>query len=332
MPVWRVRGQVRSREKVLQRPSRAAATPWPILSPYPHTTPPPECLRLLTPFVGRGAMGSHLRVVRPGWPSRLREWLCHSRSREGLLGAPRRAPVAPQSLRALWGGRARPACRPLLPSSGRRAGFQRKTLLRRRELTPDPGQGRAWVLAVKKGFSRGKHALLFLFRNHKFWIFGASFFDSNIHSEMEILDPGQFMDPWRQLFCRNFPLRNGKSWILDKLWSSEGTESGSSAPPFLATITHSDLGNLGAWTISRLLAPAVLVTIPHSELENLGPWTNHGSQKGRLRDLWRQLLFDPNALFRHGKSVILDVSSAIHKLLPPGAFPTRILHIRVRFR
>ena len=37
-------------------------------------------------------MGSHLRVVRPGGPSRPRERLGRSRGREGSQGAPRQAP------------------------------------------------------------------------------------------------------------------------------------------------------------------------------------------------------------------------------------------------
>ena len=145
----------------------------------PHTTPPPECLRFLTPFVGRGAMGSHLRVVRPGGPSRLREWLGHSRSREGSLGAPRRAPAASQSLRALWGGRARPACRPLLPNSGRRAGFQRKTPWYRQDTDPATLRvcwlGRSWGLDDIKGFSRGNHDQIYPLKRDKLRVFCASF-------------------------------------------------------------------------------------------------------------------------------------------------------------
>ena len=75
-------------------------------------------------------MGSHLRVVRPGGLSRLRGWLQATlevaRARKEL---PRRALAAPQSFRALWGGRVSPAPRPLLPNSGRDAGLQRKNLL-----------------------------------------------------------------------------------------------------------------------------------------------------------------------------------------------------------
>ena len=59
----------------------------------PHTPPPPSlaCAQP-TPLVGRGAMGSHLRVVRPGGPSRPRERLGRFRNREGSQGAPRQAP------------------------------------------------------------------------------------------------------------------------------------------------------------------------------------------------------------------------------------------------
>ena len=154
------------------------AAQWPNLAPTP--TPPPDGLRFLTPLVGRGAMGSHLRVVRPGGPSRLREWLGHSRSREGSLGAPRRALATPQSLRALWGGRVRPACRPLLPNSGRRAGLQRKTLGNGKAhaypATLMGWLGGVWLLAVKKGFSRGKYGLFCTFKRGKLWIFGCRIF------------------------------------------------------------------------------------------------------------------------------------------------------------
>ena len=57
----------------------------------PQTQPSIACAHP-TPFVGRGAMGSHLRVVRPGEPSRLRRRLGRFRCREGSQGAPRQAP------------------------------------------------------------------------------------------------------------------------------------------------------------------------------------------------------------------------------------------------
>ena len=87
----------------------------------PHTSPPIACAQP-TPFVGRGAMGSHLRVVRPGEPLRLRSqgfarssppgaWPPHRAFRLCVLARP-------------------PGTQPPLPSGGWRASFWRKPLKR----------------------------------------------------------------------------------------------------------------------------------------------------------------------------------------------------------
>ena len=133
--------------------------------PTPPIDPPNACVTFL-----RGAMGSRFHAARPGGPPRLRERLCRSRGRGGLLGAPRWALAASQSLRALRGGW-RPARWPPLPSGGQRQAFGENPYITPGPRTcpshcplPPPSQeaprwwavaGRVWGLAVIKGFSRG---------------------------------------------------------------------------------------------------------------------------------------------------------------------------------
>ena len=131
----------------------------------PHIDPPNARVTFL-----RGAMGSRLHAARPGGPPRLRERLCRSRSRGGLLGAPRWALAASQSLRALRGGW-RPARWPPLPGGGQRRAFGEnpcitpgpRTCPSHCPLLPPSQEAQRWWavagrvcgLAVIKGFSRG---------------------------------------------------------------------------------------------------------------------------------------------------------------------------------
>ena len=147
-----------------------------------HTQPPqPQPSNACahpTPLVGRGAMGSHLRVVRPGEPWRPRGRLCRLRSREGSQGAPRQAP----------GCRTGPSgsvCQPdrLAPShrypavAGAQAFGETpfktsgpRTPCHRPPPRPSQREPRrwasvvwVWVSDVLKGFSKGKNGLFFPF-------------------------------------------------------------------------------------------------------------------------------------------------------------------------
>ena len=112
-------------------------------------------------------MGSHLRVVRPGGPSRPRERLGRSRGREGSQGAPRQAPrrhTGPS------GSVCRPGC--LAPSHRYPAVADAQAFAETpfiasgppRALPPLTALGRwasavwAWVSDDIKGFSRGNMA------------------------------------------------------------------------------------------------------------------------------------------------------------------------------
>ena len=149
----------------------------------PHIDPPNARVTFL-----RGAMGSRLHAARPGGPPRLRERLCRSRSRGGLLGAPRWALAASQSLRALRGGW-RPARWPPLPSGGQRRAFGEnpcitpgpRTCPSHCPLLPPSQEAQRWWavagrvcgLAVIKGFSRGLDGEFYPLGKHKFWHFCA---------------------------------------------------------------------------------------------------------------------------------------------------------------
>ena len=91
---------------------------------HPHPTRP-RMLAQTDPLVGRGALGSHRLVVRPGEPSRLRERLRPSRGREWLARSSPPGAWPPHRAFGLCVPARPPGTQPPLPSGGWRASFWR---------------------------------------------------------------------------------------------------------------------------------------------------------------------------------------------------------------